>query len=478
MKVLGTLHLWANVLPHRAAIIQPRSITTYRELVLLTQSIVDYFARMGLPQDKPVAVAVSDPTLMVAIIFALLGKGHNVAPANAALIPHLAPNGIEILIYDGEIKPPGALRSIKFDPSSLERPIEKMTLCFREPGGEASLIFFTSGTTGLPKKVVQPASALEAILKNPVTRLAAPHQKVLIMGGLTSGFGLNRVFEVLHLARTVCFANEGISALSLINLFAIEVAMVSVTQALGLADTRALKPGLCIDSLRTLFVSGAKLQPEGLERIRSALCRNVIDYYSSLETGVVAFANTDAVGGVSGTQLVPWVDVEIMDDQGQPQPQGGEGVLRIRSQQLRENIAAAGPASLSGVRDGWFYSTDIGRIEADGRLHLAGRSIDVINRGGVKVSGNRIEQLLLGVPGVKEAAACAVPGAGGVDEFWVAIVPDGPLNIENIKAYLREHHEIQLAPDQVVLLEKLPRGDLGKIQKAKLKDMLLQRTIS
>ena len=154
-------------------------------------------------------------------------------------------------------------------------------------------------------------------------------------------------------------------------------------------------------------------------------------------------------------------------------PPGSEGYIRYRTAQLTENLA--GSNSLPNVRDGWFYPGDIGSLTADGVLRIHGRSSDVLNRGGIKVSGTRIEQILEALPQVKEAAACGVSGSSGLEEIWIAIVADGIIDVEDIKLILRDHQDVGIAPDEVFVLDELPRGELGKVQKFRLKELLLSR---
>jgi acyl-CoA synthetase (AMP-forming)/AMP-acid ligase II len=142
---------------------------------------------------------------------------------------------------------------------------------------------------------------------------------------------------------------------------------------------------------------------------------------------------------------------------------------------LIENLNVAEADRLSNVRDQWFYPGDIGSLTAEGILCVSGRSSEVINRGGVKVSGTRIEEILRALPNIKDAAACGVAGPSGLEEIWVAIVANGPVDIEGLKRHLNAHDDVKIAPYEVFMLDELPRGELGKVQKQRLKEFLLAR---
>jgi acyl-CoA synthetase (AMP-forming)/AMP-acid ligase II len=170
---------------------------------------------------------------------------------------------------------------------------------------------------------------------------------------------------------------------------------------------------------------------------------------------------------------LPWAEIQIVDEAGVVLQNGTEGLIRYRTPRLIETIKSSGADTVPGVRDGWFYPGDIGSLTADGVLCLTGRSSDVINRGGVKVSGTRIEEVLKALPEVTDAAACGIAGPSGLEELWIAIIASGPVDVEQIKMHLRKHASVGVAPDQIFLVDELPRGELGKVQKHRLKELLL-----
>jgi acyl-coenzyme A synthetase/AMP-(fatty) acid ligase len=475
MFIVDMIYFWARTAPHRPAIIQSSMVTTFQGLADGIESISERIDRLNLNKREPVAVSIDNPAYMLATAFALLRSGYSVAPVNARLYPHLAGAGIHGMIYDTGDQVPSGGRNIRFDTSWLYSARQPATTrSYRKrPTENPNLIFFTSGTTGVPKKVVQSAEALDQRLRYSFVGAAWADQKILIMPGLTATFGFDRVCEVLNLGKTACFAPDGMAALSMINLFGVEAVLASIAQVLGLVEMKNKNPGYRIDLLKAIFIGGGKIAPDGIARIRAALCRNVINQYAATEAGIVGRTPFDVLGDAPGGIAYPWVDLEVVDEVGRQVPAGVEGHVRLRTPQLIENLKAAGPDELRGVRDGWFYPGDIGSLDEDGVLRLVGRSSDVINRGGIKVSGTRIEEILQTFPEIREAAACGVLGASGIEELWIGVVPNGSIDIERIKIRLSEHKDVQVAPDEVIVLDELPRGELGKVQKSRLKDLLL-----
>jgi acyl-coenzyme A synthetase/AMP-(fatty) acid ligase len=474
MHITDMIQYWARTAPHRPALIQPELITSYKALADAIETVGHRIGQFGLDRSGAVGVSLLNPAHLIATVFALLRNGYNTALVYPRLYLLLRPAGIRDLIYDSHGQVLSGGRNIRFDESWLpgrhkvDGPPAKSG-----PAEGADLIYFTSGTTGLPKKVVQTGDALSQLLEYPITCASGPHRKILVMPGLATTFGFNRVCEILNVGKTVCFAPDSSLALGLISFFGVEVVIASATQALELVKAKRKSPGLRVDTIATVFVGGGQIAREGIAGIRSALCQTVVNQYGSTEGGVVALTPFDALDDAAGGIPLPWVDLQIIDERGQPLSPGSEGHIRYRTPQLTANLA--GSNDLPNVREGWFYPGDIGALTAQGVLRIHGRASDVINRGGVKVSGTRIEEVAIEFPGVKEAAACGVLGPSGMEELWVAVVPDGTVDIEDLKLKLKDHPDIGIAPDEVFILDSLPRGELGKVQKYRLKEILLTR---
>jgi len=477
MYLIDMIYYWAKADPQRHALIQPELITTYKALADAIEAIAGRIDQMNFDRREPIGVSVANPSFFVATACAVLRCGYSAALVRPALLPLLQSSGIRNLIYDSQGLMLSGGRNIRFDPSWITGAQAGPTKqARREPSNDnADVIFFTSGTTGLPKKVVQPLAAVDQLLKYPLTCASGAGEKILIMPGLSTTLGFNRLCEVLNAGKSACFAADSESALALIALHRIEVAVTSAAQALGFVKVKKANPDYRVDSLRTLFVGGGKIDPEGVASIRAALCRNVLNQYGATEAGVAALTPFDVLDNQPGAIALPWTELQIVDEAGQQLPAGTEGLIRYRTPQLAENIKRSGPDAIPGVRGEWFYPGDLGMLTADGILRFAGRSSDVINRGGVKVSGTRIEEVLKALPQVKEAAACGIPGPSGLEEIWIAIVPEGPVDVEEIGKILSSHADIGVLPDEVFILDELPRGELGKVQKVRLRELLLSR---
>jgi acyl-CoA synthetase (AMP-forming)/AMP-acid ligase II len=171
----------------------------------------------------------------------------------------------------------------------------------------------------------------------------------------------------------------------------------------------------------------------------------------------------------------PGVEVRIVDDAGLDLPVGSEGEVAIRG--AERFVAYTDPAltAVSFLPGGWFLSGDIGRLDAEGYLAITDRKKDIIIRGGENISSREVEELLLQVPGVREAAAIAVPDARLGEKICAVVTLDGSaaVSIESIDATFRQIGVArQKTPELLVVLDAMPRTATGKVQKADLRQQL------
>ena len=177
----------------------------------------------------------------------------------------------------------------------------------------------------------------------------------------------------------------------------------------------------------------------------------------------------DAVGIV-----VPWAELQIVDDDDNVLPPGRQGKMRYRNEYFLRNQ----PSAEEGQTDTrWFYPGDLGMVTAHGILCIKGRSDDVINRGGVKVSASRVEERLLCCPGVKDAGVCSVEGLSEMTQLWIAVVPDRDFKPAEFQQFVKTdealYQSLRTDIDHVFDVEEIPRGDLGKIKRLDLRDKLI-----
>ena len=163
-------------------------------------------------------------------------------------------------------------------------------------------------------------------------------------------------------------------------------------------------------------------------------------------------------------------ELQIVDDTDQPLPNGEIGIIRWRREFQARSYFRNPEASRRAFRDDWYYPGDMGFMAGDGHLHLAGRSSELINAGGVKLNPAKIDAILQASPLVSDAAVFAFE-TRGIRGLSVAVVPSPTFDLEEFRnLVLKESRGLQ--PDFVVQVERVPRNAMGKVLREEIANEL------
>ncbi len=236
-----------------------------------------------------------------------------------------------------------------------------------------------------------------------------------------------------------------------------------------------------------LFISGsAPLLVETFDTWRERTGHTILERYGMSETAMLTSnpyraADGERVRGTVGFPL-PGTSVRVIaeqDDGGwQPCPAGAIGNLEVSGPnvflgywQMPEKTAAEFRIGDDGVR--WFKTGDVGKMEADGRVTIVGRSKDLIISGGYNVYPAEIESFLNELPGVSESAVIGVPHPDFGEAVVAVLVPRAgvPLDGDAAVAALKGRIAAFKVPKQVFVESELPRNAMGKVQKNLLREM-------
>lgn len=148
---------------------------------------------------------------------------------------------------------------------------------------------------------------------------------------------------------------------------------------------------------------------------------------------------------------------------GPPVAQGEEGAVRVRTPYMVAEYFENPAETAKSFLDGWFYTGDLGFIDAQGRLVLSGRKQDVINRGGVKINPFRIDACLQALHGVEDAAAFSFEMESGEIGIGAAIVANELIDTEEIRQKAMKILGQLASPEVVFKTDSIPRNQMGKI---------------
>jgi acyl-CoA synthetase (AMP-forming)/AMP-acid ligase II len=161
-----------------------------------------------------------------------------------------------------------------------------------------------------------------------------------------------------------------------------------------------------------------------------------------------------------------------MDESGTLLEQGNLGEVVVKGANVIDGYENNPEANASAFVNGWFRTGDQGRLDEDGYLSLTGRIKELINRGGEKISPVEVDNILLRHPAVAEALSFAVPHKTLGEDIEAALV----LRSEVSEQELRSHCSTLLAefkiPRQFHILDELPRGATGKLQRLNMAKLL------
>jgi acyl-coenzyme A synthetase/AMP-(fatty) acid ligase len=444
----------------------------YKTLADAIESVSARIARYDLDKSEPVAVSIRSEPKFLAVCLALLRAGYLVAPVAPSLFPMLRAVGINNVISQRNALMLSGGKNVYFDDSWFTHTDQ--TAQSRKPADYGHMVFFTSGTTGLPKKVIETKEAALERFKVSIFSGLADHSRFLVIPGLGSHFGFNLACDVLRAGKTLSFSMAVTErTLWMINAFGIEFVHASPHQALVLCELAEKHPGYRLDQLRTIRIGGAAASPDLIRRIQNDLCKEVLIIYASTEASHAATARYEAIAHIPDAVgfIVPWAEVEIVDNSDNPLPPDTEGSVRYRTPYFLKNRNSDNSAE-------WFYPGDLGRITSNRVLCITGRADDVINRGGTKFSAAAVERELMRFPGLKDAALCGIAGLAEIPQVWLAVVPGDNFDEVALRGFLTTDpavaEKLQTDIDRVAYVDKIPRGDLGKIKRHELRETLLR----
>jgi acyl-CoA synthetase (AMP-forming)/AMP-acid ligase II len=200
------------------------------------------------------------------------------------------------------------------------------------------------------------------------------------------------------------------------------------------------------------------------------MCSHLVSVYGSTEASITATAPVHEIDRMAGAvgYLTPGVRAQIVDRDGVVQPPGHEGLLRIRSEFAVDRYLGEPPGSERVFRDGWFQPGDIATLDAEGLLAITGRDKNVLNLGGDKISPEVIEAAVGEFPGIAEVAVTSLPNAVGNHEIVAIVVGNGEIDLKALGHHCAERLSPQFVPAHFAMTDRLPRNDMGKIDRPQL----------
>jgi cyclohexanecarboxylate-CoA ligase len=374
------------------------------------------------------------------------------------------------------------------------------------PAASAEWVYFTSGSSGLPKGARHTDATLLAAaygwtrqgrvgeLDGDVGSMAFPVAHVggiiYVMSQLISGFPivLTEAFD----ARTIeefrrhSVTMSGGSTVFYTGLlaaqrqFAARSAETAETGGSGGPTASTVSAGSAgprlLPSLRVLKGGGAPCPPAVYWAVREEMGVTVAHDYGMTEVPMICVASpldTDEQLANTDGKPIPGNEVRIVDDTA-ALPAGAEGEIQVRGAAVCHGYTDPSLDADAFTADGWFRTGDRGRLRPDGHVEVTGRTKDLIIRKGEKIAPLELETLLIQHPAVAEVAVVGLPDEERGERVCAVLVTRSDASapsLEEISSFLWAKGLMpQKLPEQVEIVSELPRTGLGKVAKLALRD--------
>lgn len=348
-------------------------------------------------------------------------------------------------------------------------------------------IFYTSGTTSLPKGVCHDLNNFLENAKafNALVGIDASVRMLHVMPmGYMAGF-LNTIISPIVAGGTIVIAPQ-LQAATASKFW--ETAIKHEANAVWLTPTMlALLSKLpagqetiawAKKNLKHVFVGTAPLPAVTKKEFEEKFHVPCLESYGLSEAMIVT-GNTFQYPRLPGSvgRAVEGTKIEVIGESRKVLDAGQEGDIRIKSPYMLkgyfDNASNSFGKDISGE---WFDSGDYGYIDRDGNLFITGRKKDIIIHGGTNVSPRNVEEVLLNSGMVKDAAVIGSPHAFWGEEVVAFIIPteQNTFSIEPLKQYCKQHLYADAVPSQFKICEDFPRASTGKVQKNVLKEQYVR----
>jgi len=482
MNLAQLLHASARRLPQAPALARgARTVASYGELSERVARLAGGLLRRGLARGDRVGLAMKNCPEYYVVLFACWHAGLAAVPINAKLHARefayiLENSGAKICFVTPELEAavPGGV------------PVASVALAEASPVADVppndlAWLFYTSGTTGVPKGAMLTHRNLlfasQAYFAD-IDRLG-PGDAILHAAPLSHGSGLYGVPHFAAGALNVIpesggFEPEEIFALikahAGVSFFAAPTMIVRLlaSRAAGAADLRHLK---------TISYGGAPMYVADAERAIELFGPRLYQLFGQGEspmtiTGLpqadhAARRHLDSCGYARSG-----VEVRVFDAQDRELPPGEVGEIVTRSDCVMAGYWQNPKATAQTLRGGWLHTGDLGSLDAAGYLTIRDRSKDMIISGGSNIYPREIEEVLLRHPAVAE---CSVIGRGHPEwgeEVVAFVVRRGEVSPQDLDALCLEHIARFKRPREYRFVDSLPKNNYGKVLKTDLRRQL------
>jgi long-chain acyl-CoA synthetase len=343
-------------------------------------------------------------------------------------------------------------------------------------GDDTAVILYTSGTTGKPKGAELTHANLRRNCNVVGESLAELSHEDVALGAL----------PLFHSFGQTCGMNACVNlgaTLTMLPRFdpakALEVIQrdrVTVFQGVPTMYNAMLhcdrREEFDVSCLRLCMAGGSAMPEELMRNFEEAFGCIILEGYGLSETSPVASFNhpdRERKPGSIGTPI-EGVEMKLVDDDGNDVPQGEIGEIVIKGHNIMKGYWKRPDANKDAIKDGWFHSGDMGKVDEDGYFFIVDRKKELIIRGGYNVYPREIEEVLYEHPAVQEAAVIGIEDEKMGEEVGAAVVlkKGEDVSADELRGYVKEQVAGYKYPRKIWFTDELPKGPTGKILKREI----------
>ncbi len=494
----------ARVHPERVAVLlgdQP--VLSYAQLAHRAARLAGHLSgTLGLLPGDRVALFMTNHVGYLEVLYAAWWAGLVVVPINAKLHPRevefiLDDSGAAVLFVSDALLPGlrpflGGLPSLKkvFTPDGPEWSAAladaAMTPIHREPD-DLAWLFYTSGTTGRPKGVMQTHRNLYAMTACYFMDVddVSMDDAIVYAAPMSHGAGIYNFAFVARAARHVVPVSGGFDPAELVALSSSigRLCMFAAPTMVKRLVEHVAASGAPVEGFKTIVYGGGPMYVEDIRQALTTMGPRFVQIYGQGESPMTISALareqladgahprwTERIASVGVAQTL--VEVRVVAPDGAPVPVGDTGEVIVRGETVMAAYWHNPQATAKTLRDGWLWTGDMGALDADGFLTLKDRSKDVVISGGSNIYPREVEEVLLRHPGVREVSVIGQPDAEWGEVVVAFVVGDG-VQAEALDALCLEHIARFKRPKRYHFVGALPKNNYGKVLKTALREMLL-----
>jgi long-chain acyl-CoA synthetase len=339
---------------------------------------------------------------------------------------------------------------------------------------DGAAILYTSGTTGQPKGVMLTHGNLVSNAAATIhhTRMSS-EDRLLCYLPLFHCFGQNFIMNAALSAGGALILHERFVPQEILE--SARANRASIFLGVPAVYLRLLaQPGIesYLQTIRYYFSAAAPLPVEVVRKWRDRFGQIIYEGYGLTETSPFATYNHDSDyrEGSVGTAIKD-VAIKIVDEHGAKLPPGEVGEIAIKGPNVMKGYFNRPEETAEVIRDGWFLTGDIGKMDQDGYLYLVDRVKDMINVSGFKVWPREVEEVLSRHDGLAESAVIGIPDpvSGEAVKVFAVRKENAQVTEQELIEFCRSRMAVYKAPRRVEFIDSLPRNPSGKVLKRELR---------